>query len=109
MFWPLVILVGFLGSGADIVLQGWSKNLTLNSWLVSVIPYLIFMTGLGFVIRLGETGKVPLTIAVLLVVVVNVAGLAVWDSYKGAPFSLMQWAGVLLALGAIACIEFGRA
>jgi hypothetical protein len=109
MFWILVVLVGLSGAVADVILQQWSRTQLLAPWLYSAAGYLVFMTGLGLVIRFGEMGKFPLTIAVLLVVVVNIASLAIWDSYKGVSFPAMQWVGMILCVAGVACLEFGRA
>lgn len=109
MFWILVGCMGVIGALADIILGEWSKSFSLSTWFASIPMYLVFMTGLGIVIRIGSTDGFQLTIAVLLVVLLNIAGLALWDSYRGSPLSVMQWLGVVLGLAAVACFEFGRA
>ena len=108
MFWLLVVCVGAIGAVADIILSRWSANATTGEWLLSALAYLVFMTGLGLVIRFGAYGGHRLTIAVLLVVLVNVALLAAWDEFKAIPLSPIQWGGVVLALAAVACFELGR-
>ena len=108
MFWTFVVFVGLIGTITDIVLSRWSETNQLSWWLIAAIGYLVFMTGLGIVIRVGSADGFWLTIAVLLVVLVNIAGLAVWDTLTGRAPSALQWAGVVLAIGAVACLELGR-
>lgn len=109
IFWLSAFAVGVVGAFADVILGRWSDQATLSAWLMSVLAYLVFMTGLGWVIRYGSLNGFRLTVAVILVLVVNVAALALWDSYKTTSFSTFQIIGVVLALAAIACFELGRA
>ncbi len=109
MFWFLVVCVGVIGAVADIVVSQWSRTGLLLWWSGGALGYLIFMTGLGLVIRMGMIHGFPLTIAVLLAVLVNIGVLALWDVLVGRPFSVMQGIGVVLALTAVACFELGAA
>src|SRR3989344_5267953 len=111
MFWLLVVVMGILGALADIAVGQWSKTNAHGWWALGAVGYLVFMTGLGVILRVGMSqGGVTLTIAVVLVVLVNIAGLAMWDSfYARVPLTAIQWAGIVLALAAVACFESGRA
>lgn len=108
MFWIFAVLVGIIGAGADVILSTWAEKLSISSWLATALAYLIFMTGFGIVIKYGNSGGYRLTVAVMLVLLVNIGALALWDSYHTAKLSMLQVGGILLALLAVACFEFGR-
>lgn len=108
MFWILVVIVGVCGAIADILIEAWSRNMTFPAWLVAVVPHLVFLTGLGGILYLGKQGKLPLTVAVILVVVINITIIATRDISRGEPFPLLQRAGVLFCLVGVVCIELGR-
>ena len=101
-------MVGLIGGGADIILNTWAEKLSISSWVASALAYMVFMTGFGIVIRYGHADGFRLTVAVMLVLLVNIASLALWDSYHESRISLLQIVGIFLALAAVACFEFGR-
>jgi hypothetical protein len=109
MFWLMVIATGLLGAVADIVLSRWSATGNTSDWVASAASYLVFMTMLGLVVRVGAFEGYRLTIAVVLALVVNVAALSLWDSWQRSSFSAMEVVGIVLALGAAACFELSRA
>ena len=108
MNWLLIIFVGAIGAVADIVLSYWSYTSRLQWWLGSAAMYLIFMTGLGLVVRQGVTNGYSLAVGVVIVLLVNIALVTAWDVHRGASLSVLQWFGIVLALGAMACLELGR-
>jgi len=109
MFWLLVVGVGIMGAVADVILSQWSENGSSLWWVGGAIGYLVFMTGLGIIIRMGTVAGFPLTIAVVLVLLTNVATLMAWDVfYVGTPFSVIQLLGIALALASVVSFEFGR-
>ncbi|MDO8590130.1 MAG: hypothetical protein Q7R69_02560 [bacterium] len=109
MFWFLVICAGFVGAVADVLISYWSQTNRLVWWLAGAAGSLGFVTGLGLIIRLGVIGGHTLTVALVLVVLVNVAFVAAWDViYNVAGPTTLQWLGIVLALGAVVCLELGR-
>lgn len=100
--------VGVIGAVADIVLSYWSYTYRLQWWLGGAAMYLIFMTGLGLVIRRGMTNGYSLAVGVVIVLVINIAVVTAWDVYNGTSLSVLQWFGIALSIGAIACLELGR-
>ncbi len=108
-FWILVVSVGLFGAVTDVVLNQWSKTLSLNWFVLSAVMFIAFMIGLGTTMRLGATREYSMTIALLLVLLVNVAGVGVWDVlFGGAHFTLQQKLGGILAILAIICFELGK-
>src|SRR3989344_4105762 len=108
MPWFLIICVSLIGAVADVMIGYWSNTYRLEWWLAGAVGYLVFMTGLGFIIREGMTIGFPLTVALVLVLLINVAFVAMWDMFSGASPSTLQWVGVVLALAAATCLELGR-
>ena len=109
MNWLLIIFVGVIGAVADVVLSYWSYTSRLQWWLGSAAMYLIFMTGLGLVVRQGAVNGYCLAVGVVIVLLVNIALVTAWDVvYSGVSLSVLQWLGIVLALGAMACLELGR-
>lgn len=102
------VLVGAVGAVADIVLSYWSYTCRLQWWLGGAVMYLVFMTGLGLIIRHGMTSGYTLAVGVVVVLLVNIALVAIWDAYSGSSLSILQWLGIALAVGAMACLELGR-
>ena len=108
-FWILVGLLGLFGALADVVLNQWSKTLSLNWWLAAATLFLVFMTGFGIAMRLGETRGLSLTAVVLVVLLANISGVAVWDLLVGGTrFTTTQWIGAVLAVAAMVCFELGK-
>jgi hypothetical protein len=107
-FWALVVSVGFIGAVADVTLAHWSRTNQLFWWLAGAVGFLVFMTGLGLIIRQGAPHGYTLTIALVLAVLLNVAFVAAWEVYSGGSLSPLQWVGVMLAVGAVVCLEIGR-
>ncbi len=108
MNWLLIVLVGVIGAVADVVLSYWSYTYRLHWWLGGAAMYLVFMTGLGLVVRQGVTNGYSLAVGVVVVLLVNIVLVTAWDVYSGASLSALQWLGIVLALGAMACLELGR-
>lgn len=103
-----VVLVGVVGAVADVVLSYWSYTGRLQWWVGGAVLYLIFMTGLGLIIRHGVTIGYSMAVAVVIVLLVNIALVAAWDAYSGGSISALQWLGIALAAGAMTCLELGR-
>ncbi len=108
MPWFLIVGTGLVGAIADVLVSYWSQTHKFQWWLTSGIVYLVFMTGLGLIVRQGIDNGYTLTVALVLVVLVNVALVAAWDIYIGTSFSVLQWVGITLAVGAVVCLELGR-
>jgi len=108
MNWLLIVVVGAVGAVADIVLSYWSYTHWLQWWLGSAVMYLVFMTGLGLIVRQGVINGYSLVVGVVTVLLANIALVTAWDAYNGASLSALQWLGVVLAVGAMACLELGR-
>jgi hypothetical protein len=109
LFWVFVVVVGIVGAVADITLNSWSKTLSLQSFTLSAVLFIAFMVGLGITMRLGATRGYSVTLALLLVVLANVAGVACWDIFnQGTRFTSLQWLGALMTMVAIICFEFGK-
>ena len=109
LLWILVICVGLIGAIADVMVSYWSQTNRLSWWLGAAVGSLGFVTGLGVIIRRGMSDGYTLTIALVLVVLCNLALVVVWDVYSsGTSPTVLQWVGVVLALGAVVCLELGR-
>ncbi|KKW11238.1 MAG: hypothetical protein UY50_C0018G0006 [Parcubacteria group bacterium GW2011_GWA2_49_9] len=108
LFWVFVSCLGIFGAMGDIVLNQWSKNFSLRWWLMSAVLFVAFMTGFGIAMRLGAARGYSLTLAVLIVFLVNIMAVGVWDLYGGARFTPKQWLGAVFAIGAIMCFETTR-
>ena len=108
-FWILVALTGLLGALADVVINQWSRTLFSYWYFMSAGLYVVFMTGFGLSMRFGEAHGYSLTIVVLVVLLANIAGVALWDLVVGGSrFTPLQWLGVSLAVAAMLCFELGR-
>lgn len=108
-FWVIVFLLGLIAAPADAALNHWGKVLSLPWWIISSILWLIFMTGFGLAMRFGAGRGYSLTVAVMVVLLVNIAAVALWDMVVGGSrFTLLQWFGALLAIAAILCFELGK-
>ncbi|KKS11436.1 MAG: hypothetical protein UU67_C0073G0007 [Candidatus Daviesbacteria bacterium GW2011_GWB1_41_5] len=108
MNWLLIVFVGAIGAVADVVLSYWSYTHKLQWWLGGAVLYLIFMSGLGLIVRQGVVNGYSLAVGVVVVLLVNIVLVAAWDVHSGASLSVLQWFGIVLALGAMACLELGR-
>jgi len=108
MNWLFIVLVGMLGAVADVVLSYWSYTNRLQWWLGGAALYMVFMTGLGLIVRQGVVNGYSLAIGVVIVLLVNITLVTVWDAYNGVSLSALQWLGISLAIGAMACLELGR-
>ena len=108
MNWLFIVLVGIIGAVADIVLSYWSYTLRLQWWVGAAAMYMVFMTGLGLIVRQGVANDYSLAVGVVIVLLANITLVTVWDAYNGASLSALQWLGISLAIGAMACLELGR-
>ncbi len=107
-FWLAVIVVGLVGAVADVAINQWSLTDKLRWWVVGAGGYLLFMTALGLTLKAGMVHGYPLTIALVLVLLANIAFVAGWDViFLGTSLGFYQWLGILLAIGAVACFELG--
>lgn len=108
-FWVLVIFMGLFGALADVSLNQWSKILSPRWWIISSILFLVFMTGFGLAMRLGATRGYSLTIAVVIVLLLDIVAVGIWDFVVGGTwFTPTQWFGVALAILAMLCFELGK-
>lgn len=108
-FWIWVVLLGLFAALADVSLNQWSKTLSLNWFVVSAVLFIAFMTGFGVAMRLGAARGYSLTLVVLVVLLLNIAGVGGWDVLIGGTrFTSLQVLGVALAIGAILCFELGK-
>jgi len=97
------------GNIADVMLNEWSKTSSASWWFTTALMYILFMSLFGLVIRQGSTQGYPLTIAVVLVLLLNIGSVLGWDVLRlGTSISTLQWVGIFLAIGAFASFEFGR-
>lgn len=109
LFWIIVVSLGLEGAIADVALNQWSKTYSLYWYVVSTLLYLVFMTGFGVSMQLGMVRGYSLTIAVVLVLLVSIVGVALWDlTIGGTRLTATQWLGVTLATVAMICFELGR-
>ncbi|MBX4189433.1 hypothetical protein KW785_02455 [Candidatus Parcubacteria bacterium] len=108
MFWAFIVVVGIIGAIADIVLGKWSETNQPLWWIAGAVGFLVFMTGLGLIIRQGVSTGYTLTIALVVVILCDVLFVALWEAYKGIRLTPTQWSGLVLAVGAIVCLELGR-
>ena len=108
MPWLNIASVGLVGAIADIMVNYWSQTHRFQWWLASALVYLVFMTGLGLIVRQGMNNGYTLTVALVLVLLINVIVVAAWDVYRDSSFSALQWLGIIFALGAIVSFELGR-
>jgi len=108
MFWILVVATGLIGAVADIVLSNWSRTNEFVWFLAGAVGFVVFMTGLGLIIRRGAINGHPLAIALTLTVLFNIAFVAVWEVHGGTQLSALQWVGVALAVMAVTCFELGH-
>lgn len=108
-FWILVVLTGLLGALADVVVNHWSRTLSPYWYVMSAGLYIVFMTGFGLSMRFGKVRGYSLTAVVLVVLLANIAGVALRDLVVGGDqFTPLQWLGVSLAVAAVLSFEFGR-
>jgi drug/metabolite transporter (DMT)-like permease len=106
-FYILVAILGFFGAIADICVDQWiSRNMDFRWWTLSAILFLLFMTGLGYCIRFGSTRGYTLGTVVIIVLLANITGVLIWDIVaKGVRPGLVQIIGIVLAVGAVICLE----
>src|SRR4051812_8508978 len=109
IFWIVISLLGLFGGLADIVLNQWSKTMSLQWWTASAGMFLAFMTGLGMAMRLANAKGYSLTAVVLLVLLANIMAVGLWDFVIGATrFTHLQWLGAILAVTAMVLFELGK-
>jgi drug/metabolite transporter (DMT)-like permease len=107
-FWSCIMTVGLIGALADLAVNKWSQTWSVQWWAAGACGYLLFMTGFGLVLRVGAGHGYPLTVAVVLMLLINIGFVAGWDVLLlGTSLTAYQWFGVLLATGAVACFELG--
>ncbi len=99
-----VICLGVFGAFSDICLSLWAQRMTFGWWTISAILFLIFMSGLGLVMRHAPK-EYSLTMIVVIVLLSNVLGVWIWDLIKGIQITTMQGLGVVFAIAAIICFE----
>ena len=108
MYWLLVVLVGGVAAINDITINNWGEKLSLRWWLVSAAVILVFMTGYGLAMKLGAERRASLSVVVITVLVINIAGVTLWTHFTGTKLTGLQWLGVAMALAAVALLEFGK-
>ena len=109
LFWFLIFAGGLLGALGDIGIAQWGKTYSTMWWVVSAVGYLAFMTSLGLAVRFGLNRGYPLTIALLMLLLVNVVLVAIWDvTVSGTSITFYQFVGILLAIAAVFCFELGK-
>jgi hypothetical protein len=104
--YSLLIAVGALGAISDAILNQWARTSGL-SWLLSAFAsWLVVATLLGIILRLGYFS---FGAAVVLFLMVNSVGALALDYLLfRARLTVWGWAGIALAVVAMACIELGR-
>jgi drug/metabolite transporter (DMT)-like permease len=106
IFFILAAFLGLLGAVGDICVEKWIlKDMNPTWWTISACLFLMFMTGLGYCIRLGTAKGYSLATIVIIVILMNILGVLAWDSIKGEPITYTKILGILLAVAAIICLE----
>ena len=102
----VLIAAGLLGAVSDVILNQWART-GRSAWLVAAwIAWIVVATLLGIILRNGYFG---FGAAVVLFLLVNSGGALLLDRILfSGKLTPLGWAGVGLALAAIACIEIGR-
>ncbi len=110
LFWLNVATIGLFGAYADIRLNRWSDKLSSASlWATAAVYFLVFMTWFGLTMHWAAVRGNSLTFSVLVVLMSNIMGVAIWDLIKnGTRFNSWQWIGAGLAIGVILCFELGK-
>jgi hypothetical protein len=109
IFWILITCVGLIGAISDIVLNQWSKSLFIGWWAGAAVLFLAFMTAFGLSMRFGLSQGYSLTMVVVVVLVANIAGVAIWEIFAlESRFSSIQWLGIAFAVSAIIFFELGK-
>lgn len=109
ILWISAALIGLLGAVVDVFLYRWSKTFALSWWCYSAVLILVFITSLGYLMRIAPARGFSMTGLVIVVLLVNIAGCAVWDVFVSATrFSNLQWAAVVLGTASLILFEAGR-
>jgi drug/metabolite transporter (DMT)-like permease len=106
-FYSLVALLGLFGALSDVCVDQWiARGMDGKWWILSACLFVLFMTGLGYCIRMGATYGYSLSVVVITVVLANIIGVIVWDIViKGIHLTPTQVVGIVLAVGAFICLE----
>lgn len=104
-FYILAIVLGLFGAISDICVNYWIEKDRFIWWAISAVLFVIFMTGLGFCIRLGTYKGYSFSIIVVNIVIMNILGVVAWDYFQGVPLNGTKILGILFAIAAIICLE----
>jgi drug/metabolite transporter (DMT)-like permease len=102
----LVLIVGVGGAVGDVFLYHWAKGRGWPWLLASYAAWLATITILGYMLRME---RFPFSTAIVLTMVIHTAVAVACDLlFFGQRLSRLEWAGIVLALAAVALLEFGR-
>ncbi len=102
-YYPILLLAagGILLTVGDIILKKWVVNSSWNLYLAGLFVWLIALNALAYSFKFQN-----IAVASMLIVIFNVATLAVVSAYYfGEPLSNKQLFGLLLGLASVALLE----
>ena len=106
LIYSVLLAAGMLGATSDVILNQWARTGRTAWLLASWVAWIVVATLLGVILRLGYFG---FGAAVVLFLLINSGAALLFDRILfGGKLTPLGWAGVGLALAAIACIEIGR-